>query len=168
MTSNETQQPPPWEAQPQDEHRWLQRMVGEWVFESDPSTPEGERMSGTERVRAIGDLWVQGEGQGSMHGGGQLTMIVTLGYDPQRGRFVGTWIGSMMTFMWVYEGELDAAKRVLTLNAEGPDMQTPSKMARYQDVVELVNDDHRTLSSRVLGEDGQWKQFMTMHFRRKR
>jgi Protein of unknown function (DUF1579) len=29
-------------------------------------------------------------------------------------RFVGTWIGSMMTYMWVYDGELDRSERVLT------------------------------------------------------
>jgi hypothetical protein len=31
-----------------------------------------------------------------------------------------------------------------------------------------VSDDHRELSSQVLGEDGQWQRFMTAHYRRQR
>ena len=38
-------------------------------------------------------------------------MIMTLGYDPQKKRFVGTLIGSMMTHLWVYDGALDAGRR---------------------------------------------------------
>ena len=42
-----------------------------------------------------------------MPDGGPATMIMTLGYDPAKKRFVGTFIGSMMTNLWVYEGELE-------------------------------------------------------------
>ena len=45
---------------------------------------------------------------------------MTLGYDPVQKRFVGTFIGSMMTHMWIYNGTLDAAGKVLTLDTEGP------------------------------------------------
>jgi hypothetical protein len=166
--SENEQQPASWEAKPSEEHRWLRQLVGEWSFESDPSTPEEERFKGVERVRPIGHFWVVGLGMGEGPGNERTMMQLTLGYDPKRGRFVGTWVGSMMTFMWVYEGELDAERRVLTLNADGPDMLAPDKMAKYQDVVELVSEDHRTLTSRVLRDDGQWQEFMKMHFRRQR
>ena len=59
-------------------------------------------------------------------------MIMTLGYDPQKKRFVGTWIGSMMTYLWVYDGELDASGKVLTLNAEGPNMQVAGANGEVQ------------------------------------
>ena len=55
-----------------------------------------------------------------MPGGGPATTLMTLGYDPEKKRFVGTWIGSMMTHLWIYDGALDAAGKVLTLDAEGP------------------------------------------------
>src|SRR5688572_26440804 len=83
-------------------------------------------------------------------GGGTATMMLTLGYDPRTTRFVGTWVGSMMTHLWVYEGVLDATERVLTLNADGPDMSAEGKIAKYQDIIELRSDDHRTLSSQML------------------
>jgi hypothetical protein len=41
-------------------------------------------------------------------------------------------------------------------------------MAKYQDITEIKSDDHRVLSSRVLGPDGKWTQFMTAHYRRRK
>lgn len=56
-----------------------------------------------------------------MPGCGRTTTLMTLGYDPQKQRYVRTWIGSMMTYLWVYDGgELDLAETVLRLNSEGP------------------------------------------------
>ncbi|MDP8924634.1 MAG: DUF1579 domain-containing protein, partial [Chloroflexota bacterium] len=53
-----------------------------------------------------------------------------------------------------------------TLEADGPSFTDPSAMAKYRDVVELVSDDHRVLRSSVLGDDGEWHEFMTAHYRR--
>ena len=89
-----------------------------------------EKFSGTETVRKIGELWVVGEGRGPMPGGEEATSVLSLGYDPQKRAFVGTWFGSMMTQLWVYEGELDAGKRKLTLNTEGPNMQKEGEQAK--------------------------------------
>ena len=74
----------------------------------------------------------------------------------------------MMTHLWVYDGALDAAEKVLTLDAEGPSMADHSVMATYRDVIERASDDHRILTSHVRGDDGTWHQFMTAHYRRKR
>jgi hypothetical protein len=40
-------------------------------------------------------------------------------------------------------------------------------LAKYQDIIEFVSADHRIMTSQILGEDGQWTQFMTAHYRRK-
>lgn len=72
----------------------------------------------------------------------------------------------MMTHLWVYEGTLDAGGKVLTLDTEGPGMSGDGKMVKYQDVITLVSDDHRILTSRMKGEDGNWIAFMTAHYRR--
>ncbi len=100
-----------------------------------------------------------------MPGCGSATTMVTLGYDSQKQRYVGTWIGSMMSHLWVYDGELDAAGRVLTLKAEGPAM-TGEGLAKYKDAIEFKNDNHRVLTSSVLGDDGEWHKFMTINYRR--
>lgn len=132
----------------------------------EPDTPP-EKFEGIESVRSLGGLWVLAEGHSEMPGYGTATTMMTLGYDPQKKRYVGTWIGSMMTYLWVYDGEVDTAEKVLTLNAEGPDMTAEGKIAKYKDVIEFKSDDHRVLTSHVLGDDGQWHKFMTAEYRRK-
>jgi hypothetical protein len=62
----------------------------------------------------------------------------------------------MMTHLWVYEGELDADERVLTLKAQGPSMASEGKMTQYKDVTEFKSDDHRVLTSHILSDDGNW------------
>lgn len=157
-------------AEPQKQHLWLQRLVGEWVYEMEAPPAPGkppEKLTGTETFRSLGGIWFVGEAMGEMPGGGEGTTLMTLGYDPQKGRFVGSWIGSMMSYLWVYDGELDAEERKLSLLTEGYDMAGEGKIVPYKDVIELVSDDHRILRSHDRGEDGEWHQIMEMHFRRK-
>jgi Protein of unknown function (DUF1579) len=156
-------------TEPQQEHQWLQQLVGEWTYEAEATMAPGQppsKCEGSERVRSLGGLWILAEGQGEMPGGGAATTVLTLGYDPQKQRYVGTWIGSMMTHLWVYDGTLDAAGRVLTLTAEGPHMAAEGKMAKYKDEIEFKSDDHRVLTSHMRGEDGEWRGFMVAHYRR--
>lgn len=157
-------------AEPQQEHQWLQKLVGEWTYEiearmGDDQPPE--KSTGTEKVRSLGNLWFLAEGQGEMSGCGAMTTLMTLGYDSQKQQFVGSWIGSMMTYLWRYEGELDTAANKLILNSEGPAMTGDDKMAKYRDVIEFQSDDRRTLTSHALSEDGQWHHFMTATYQRK-
>ncbi len=154
-----------------DEHRWLQRLVGEWIATGEalmsPDQPP-EQWEIPERVGSVGKLWVQCVSQGEMPGCGPATTVMTLGYDPARKHFVGTFIGSMMTYLWTYEGELDASRQALTLRAEGPDNSGSGKMAQYRDVIRFTDDNHRTLTSYVQGANGEWTQFMNASYRRAR
>lgn len=156
-------------VEPQKEHQWLQRLVGEWACEIEaimgPDQPPSTSTS-TQSTRSIGGVWIQGEGKCGMPDGPPGTTFLTLGYDPARQRFVGTFIGSMMTNLWLYEGTLDAAEKVLTLDTEGPSFTDPTRKTKYQDIIEVLSDDHHTLSSQALGDDGKWVRFMTAHYRR--
>jgi Protein of unknown function (DUF1579) len=155
--------------EPQAEHDWLRQLVGEWTVELEmamgPDMPT-EKSTGTERVRTIGDVWIVAEGEGPMPGGETANVMLTLGYDPAKGNFVGTFIGSMMTNMWVYEGKLDAANNTLTLEAEGPSMAGDGTLSVYRDVIELKSNDHRVMTSSAPGPDGEYVSFMTQTARR--
>lgn len=157
-------------AEPQKEHHWLHKFIGEWSFEGECITGPDQppmKSTGSESVRSIGGLWVMGEGCGETPDGSPATSVITLGYDPQKQRFVGTFVASMMTNLWSYEGALDADGKVLTLDTVGPSFSGDGTMAKYQDIIELRSDDHRVLRSRMQGDDGQWHEFMTAHYRRK-
>jgi hypothetical protein len=158
-------------TEPQKEHGWLQKLVGEWTCEGEAIMEPGKppvKWSSAESVRSIGGLWVACEGRGEMPGGEPTTTIMTLGYDPQKQRYVGTFLGSMMTYLWVYDGGLDPAGKVLTLDTVGPSFAGDGKLAKYQDAIEIKDDDHRVLTSSVLGEDGTWHRFMTANYTRTR
>jgi hypothetical protein len=156
-------------AEPTKEHEWLHQLVGDWAYEHEaapgPDQPK-QKFTGTERVRSVGGLWIVAEGQGEMPGGGVARTCLTLGYDPQKQRFVGTWYGSMMYNLWVYEGSLDETGKRLVLETEGPDFAAEGKTASYRETIELLTPDHRIFSSSVRGDDGTWTTFMTAHYRR--
>jgi len=158
------------QADPHKQHDWLKQLVGEWTYETECDGGPGNppmKATGSETVRAIGDLWVVGDGQGEMPGGGPATMQITLGFDPAKGRFVGSWIGSMMYHFWVYDGFLDESGTVLTLEAEGPGFAGDGGMATYRDIVTIESPDHRILTGNLRNPDGSWTTFMTSHYRRK-
>ena len=107
------------------------------------------------------------EGKGELPGGAAATWLMTLGFAPDAGRFVGTWILSTMTHLWIYDGGgLDPAGKVLTLRVEGPDLSGERKMVKYEDRFEFITDDHRVMSSCALGDDGKWREFVTTRCRR--
>jgi hypothetical protein len=151
-------------VEPQAQHAWLQKLVGEWTYEVGGE----DKLGGKEIVKPLGPLWVVGESEFNMPGGGSGAARITIGFDPQKRRFVGTWVGSMMTYLWVYDGELDASGRVLTLAAEGPSRAGDGKTAKYEDIIEMRSDDHRLFRARVRGDDGTWTQMMSAEYHRVR
>ncbi|MGH7445463.1 MAG: DUF1579 domain-containing protein [Longimicrobiales bacterium] len=157
-------------AEPQQQHDWLQRLVGDWSYDAQMAEPgkPPDTASGTQTTRSLGRLWIVGEGQGEMPGGGTGTSLLTIGYDPPGQRFVGTWIGSMMTHLWVYDGWLDDAQRVLTLESEGPSFTGGSTLQKYRDIIEIQGDDAYVLRSQAQDDAGKWQQFMTATYRRKK
>jgi Protein of unknown function (DUF1579) len=155
-------------VEPQKQHQWLDRLLGKWISEAECSMGADQppsKTKGTEVVRSLGGVWILAEGESKMSNGGTGKTIMSLGYDPESERYVGTFIGSMMTHLWIYNGSLDGDEKVLTLDTEGPNF-TQSSMAKYQDSIEFVNDDHRIMRSQILDDNGQWIQFMTAHYRR--
>jgi hypothetical protein len=153
----------------QKEQQWLDKLVGEWTFEADCVMEPGQpptKSKGTEVVRSLGGLWIVAEGESEMPDGSTGKSIITLGFDPQTNRYIGTFVCSMMSYLWRYDGSLDSGEKVLTLDTEGPTCKQES-LSKYQDIIEFVSDDHRILRSQILGEDGNWNQFMTSHYWRK-
>lgn len=156
---------------PQKEHDWLHRLIGDWNFEGECIMGPGEppmKSIGETSVQSLGGLWILCDGSGDAPDGTPVNSLITLGYDPQKQRFVGSFVASCMTHLWIYDGSLDAAAKVLTLDTEGPSFSGDGSLVPYQDIIEIESDDHWTLKSRMPGEGGAWFEFMTAHYRRKK
>ncbi len=155
-------------GEPQKEHAWLNRFIGTWEYEHECSAPDQppEKLKGRQTFTSLGGFWIVGDGTGAMPGGDEARMLLTIGYDTAKGRYVGTWVGSMMPNLWVYDGTLDEAGRTLTLQADGPSFSGDGTTATYQDIVEWKNDDLYEFRSQVRQPDGSWHIFMRSDYRR--
>ena len=153
----------------EERRQWLQRLVGEWRFESEmsptPDAPAG-RYVGTERVHSLGDAGVVCESEWELPDGGNHVTRMTLGYDTGKGRFIGTVAGDAMPHTWIYDGEMDPGGTRLLLETEGPSYEEEGTFTRYVDTIEILGDDERLLRSTFLGKDGTWHQFMVSRYRR--
>ena len=153
---------------PTKEHEWLGQLVGEWDSDMEAVMQPGQppmKCKGTESVRKLGGFWVIGQGQGEMMGM-KVQSVMTLGYDVNKKKYVGTWVDSMQNHMWKYEGTVDEAGKVLTLETEGPNMMTGG-MSKFRDVIEVKGKDQKELRSMIQMPDGKWFTFATAKYTRK-
>ena len=147
---------------PVAEHEWLQRLVGDWTMTS--SMGDDDHGTGRETVRAIGPLWVQCVGIAQMPGDGpEGEMVLTLGYDLAQKKYVGTWLGSMMSRLWVYD--ITRQGDELIMASEGPAM-TGEGTCRYRDIITWKDADTREFSGWSEQPDGTWSRFMIATYRR--
>jgi hypothetical protein len=168
--SQEPKSPAAMMPKPVAEHEWLKKLVGQWETTTEcsiePGKPPGKG-SGTETVRGLGGFWVIAEGKAEMMGN-PMQYIMTLGYDPKAGEYVGTWVDSMTGMLWKYTGSVDDTGRILALESEGGCPMNPGHVTKFRDVTEFKSDDHRTFSSSMLGEDGKWVTMARGEARRKK
>jgi Protein of unknown function (DUF1579) len=154
---------------PTIEHNWLLQLIGDWTFESEcnmePEQPP-IKSTGKQTTRSLGALWTLGEMEHAGTDGQTHRSILTLGYDESKQRFVGSFVTSCMTHLWPYDGQLDSARKVLTLDSEGPSFASDGTMAKYQDIVEIVDNDKYLLKSQLQNADGSWVPFMIATYNR--
>ncbi len=153
---------------PQKEHENLQRFVGEWDFVTTVYIPDQPPMSapGTEAVRALGEFWIVGESVSDMMGM-PMTNIITIGYDPQRGKYVGTSVDSMSPHITHYEGGANDAGDRFTLRWQGPCPFQGGAIVNFRGVTEFDGDDRRTFIAESQDVDGNWSRIVEVTFRRK-
>jgi hypothetical protein len=153
---------------PQKEHEWLKQLEGEWETVSEAYLEPGKppvKSTGTESVHSLGAFWSVAEFKGTCPLGGPFSGIMTIGYDAQKKKYIGTWVCSMCDHLLRYEGTADG--KVLTLETEAPNPAT-GKLTRMRDVFEIQGPDQKVLTLSMQGENGQWIKFMTVTSHRKK
>lgn len=154
---------------PQKEHALLKQFAGEWESESDAILAPGQaamKCKGTMSSKMLGGFWAISEMKANMMGT-NMHGVLTLGYDAEKKKYVGTWVDSTMNYMWKYEGSLDSTGKILTLEAEGPNFSQAGKMAKFRDSYEFKSNDHIVLTTSMQGPDEKWTTFLTGNIRRK-
>ena len=150
-------------TKPVKEHEWLQKLVGEWRTEAEMSMGPDKppvKATGTENVRSLGGLWAFGEAKTQMPHGAPMEYCTALGYDVSFKEYRGCWIASNSSHLWKHAGTLSADGKTLTLNCVGPNMEKDGETANYREVHEILDDNHRTLTSYAEDENGEMKQYM--------
>lgn len=159
---------PPEFPGPAPEHELLKRFVGSWTSEGECSGgPDSEPMENRAEVesRMLGERWVVNEI--TVNAGGMAVVgVQTIGYDPTKKKYVGTWIDSMQNHLWVYEGSYDEATKTLTLEAMGPNLMAGGELVPFRDSYRFVSEDRIESRSVAQGADGEWVPFMTGEMRR--
>jgi hypothetical protein len=156
--------------QPLAQHQWLLQLIGDWTYEHEchmgPDQPPMQA-SGQQITRSLGELWILTELTGTLPDGQPVQSVITLGFDPAQQVFVGTFVSSCMTHLWPYRGILDATQRVLTLDSEGPSFAGDGTISKYQDIIEIIDRNHHTMTSQMLNPTGEWIRFMRGTYKRR-
>lgn len=154
-------------TKPVAEHAWLQKLVGEWTTTGEMMMPDGSSATstGTETVTDLGGLWALGEGRASTPSG-QMDYRNGIGFDVSFKEYRSFWVMSMSSHLWKSTGTLSADGKTMTLDCVGPHMEKDGETANYRDVIELIDDNTRTLTSYGEQENGEWVQFMKTTYKR--
>ena len=109
---------------PTAEHQKLAASVGTWDAVLSTTGEDGKAIEskGTSVQKlACGGLWLIDEfsvpdflGMGPFEGHG------VTGYDPKKGKYIGTWVDTMLTTFMQLEGSFDKTGKVLTMEGMGP------------------------------------------------
>jgi hypothetical protein len=160
------EQPDPPKAE--KEHAWLKQFVGQWQTEATATMGPDQpaiKSTGTMSSRMLGEFWVVSELVGTMPGM-TVRAVQTVGYDPGKKKYVGTWVDSVTSHLWTYEGVVDDSGQTLVLEGEGPNFLAGGKMAEFRDTYTFKSKDLIISRSSMQREDGGWVEFMTGSFRR--
>lgn len=123
---------------PTPQHLQLVKGAGEWTGTLTMYMPEGaQTVQATESVEAVGGLWIQSRFTCDFMG---MPYLGTgcIGYDPSRGKYVGTWIDNFSAYFSWMEGDVDASGK-LVMHWMGPDEATGDLVPHRSETVETGN-----------------------------
>jgi hypothetical protein len=151
--------------QPGPEHEMLKKDVGTWdatvEFFMAPGAPPAVS-KGVETNRLLGGLWFVSEFKSEMMGQ-PFEGVGTMGYDPGKKKYVGTWVDSMSVSYSTVEGTYDAATKTLIAWMVGPDLA--GQTMKTKQTTEWKDADNRVFT--MYAPDGQTVTMRITYKRRK-
>jgi hypothetical protein len=168
MGGKEQEMPPM--PKPTKEHEGLKEGAGTWnwvgKFRMAPDRPEVE-VKGVETCTMLGGFWLVFDIKTDNFMGMPWHGHGTLGYDPGKKKYLGTFIDSMSSDRMLGEGTMDAAGKVLTMIWEGKDHET-GKVAKMRETYETKDKDNAFMTMYKTGADGKEEVAFTITYTRKK
>ncbi|MBL8824770.1 MAG: DUF1579 family protein [Planctomycetia bacterium] len=126
---------PPEMPKPSTEHAYLKKLVGNWDC---TMKMMGMEMKCSHSYEMLGEFWVMGKFEGDF-GGMKFYGRDTCGWDPNKKKYVMTWVDSMSPTLTMLEGTMDASGKTLT--TEGMSTNMEGKPCKVKEIVTWKNDD---------------------------
>lgn len=144
-------------ATPGDPHKLLAGMAGSWSVRSmctmEPGKPPMESTGTSEQKMILGGRFLQQEFNGEMMGS-PFTGIGFAGYDNHTGKYVSTWMDTMGTGIYYFEGTAGADGKTITQTCSYDDpVRGPMK---WRSVTRIV--DNNTLEFEMYCTDNSGKE----------
>lgn len=155
------------------EHRLLRQSVGVWEVTGKTFMPGPDGNVAEAEARGIevnrmmpGGLWAISNFNGDMAGAPFHGHGVS-GYDPQKGKYVTTWVDNYSPSVMLLEGTWDEATRTSTGYGEATDPQ--GNKVRMRMVEQYKDDDHRLATMSMQGPNGKddWVKALELHYTRR-
>jgi hypothetical protein len=129
-------------ATPGAAHKMLAKMAGSWTTRTrswmEPGKPPMESAGTSDQTMLFDGRYLHQEFKGDMMGT-PFTGVGLTGFDNQKQRYVSTWIDSMSTGIFYFEGSGDIETRSITQVCRYEDpVRGPMKL---RSVTRIVNDD---------------------------
>jgi hypothetical protein len=150
---------------PTEQHKHMLVGVGEWegtvTSYLDP-TAKPTPVAAHETVTAIGEFWVLSDFRSEFmkmpyHGSGHY------GYDPEKKKYIGTWVDSMSSQFALMEGDIDPTTKALVFRWQARDMTGKDVPHRSESI---ENGDVRTMT--FYSGEGAGTKSMVIEMKRKK
>ena len=152
--------------QPTAEHEILAQDKGTWTAKVKmwAEGPEGEPLvsEAKEENVMLGGFWLISTFEGEL-AGMPFTGKGMFGYDPEKKKYVGTWIDSMTPTSMSMVGTYDASTRTFTYMTSGSDGEGNDYKGKI--VTKMKDDDHKTMAMYV-DMDGTMVKQMVIEYSR--
>ncbi len=150
-------------------HKRLARLTGSWITKTkawmEPDKPPVESTGTCKQKMLLGGRYLQQEYTGKMMGS-LFKGINIIGYDNHTKKYVSTWVDSMSTGIYFFEGTASPNGKTITQECRYDDpVRGPMT---WRSVSRIVNDQTMAYEMFITAKGGQEEKMMEMTLTRKK
>ncbi len=163
-------------AQPDENHKLLASMAGEWTTVNKcqmPGMPATETAGTASFKTVLGGRYVIADHKGKMQLPGPDGKMVEKdfegigisGFDKAKGKFVNAWIDNMGTMILMSEGTYEPGTKTFTYDAEME--MIPGQKQKVREVIKIIDKDKHTFEW-LENQNGTYVKMMEITYTRKK